>query len=275
MASLGNRRCPPRVLEWGSLPSFAHLVTVFGETWRMSATSAVLRYFGVTARSFAMRLLAGPGSSARSACIVTDGGIQRERLARIGFGAAVRPCPRPAASLGSWGRPAGCAASTPSPGCRRRASWCSRARRTPAPAPRWSGRAGACAPVSFPSCRFGSVGGTRSPSHSTPVRGRFGDGDRSDGADGAADPLHHLGRHRLLAALPADQAPHLAAELQPVHARATPRQVDLDAHAVLVTELTVEVELDALEDFSAISLEQGHAPVPSPTTPSREPFFPC
>src|SRR5919106_1192237 len=40
----GKRRWPPRVRECGSFPSLAHRVTVFGDTCRMSATSAVFRY---------------------------------------------------------------------------------------------------------------------------------------------------------------------------------------------------------------------------------------
>src|SRR2546421_11581434 len=39
-----NRRCPPRVLTYGSLPSVAHRATVLGETCSRRATSPARRY---------------------------------------------------------------------------------------------------------------------------------------------------------------------------------------------------------------------------------------
>src|SRR5215218_4803092 len=48
ISAAGYRRWPPRVFRNSSLPSLAQRDTVLGDTCRMSATSAVWRYLGVS-----------------------------------------------------------------------------------------------------------------------------------------------------------------------------------------------------------------------------------
>jgi hypothetical protein len=163
------------VREWGSFPSFAQRVTVLGETWSMSATSAVLRYSAGLGCAKSPSLLpviqpmavyAETSDLSVTLCI----GLPSACGPLVGQGQASAPqaglrwpealSPQaPGVSPGSSGRPSRRAASTAPSGCISRASCRSRGPRTPAP-PWPDGKVEASAWASVPSS---SLAGSRGP----------------------------------------------------------------------------------------------------------------
>src|ERR671918_2063288 len=94
------------------------------------------------------------------------------------------------------------------------------------------------------------------------------------GADGPANPLDQPVRHVLAPAGPGDQHLELPPELVVLQARRAIREMGLDLEACALGELPIEVQLDLPQELVTVNRRQGHAPASSPTTVSRELFFP-
>lgn len=63
-------------------------------------------------------------------------------------------------------------------------------------------------------------------------------------------------------------------EVRVVHARRALPEVLVDPRTQIGAELTIEVELDLLQDLTTLIVQPDHAPVPFPTTPSAALSFP-
>src|SRR5581483_3114359 len=136
---------------------------------------------------------------------------------------------------------------------------------------RWPGRVPFIMPVllRLPIRRRPARGSPRTPA----ARGGSVERGPARLSNQRADPLEQLRRHLVAAAPRPQQLLQPSLEVRVIHARRAPTQVLLDLDAQRSDELAVEVELDLLEDLLTVNRRQGHAPVPSPTTPSPRPFF--